>query len=246
MKIAMIGTGYVGLVSGACFSEFGFTVECVDLDVDKVGRLNAGEMPIYEPGLEQLVSSNVAQGRLTFTTELPTAVASADVVFIAVGTPGRRDDGAVDMGYVDKAAIEIAKVMQGFTVVVTKSTVPVGTARRLSAMIEEANPDADFAMAANPEFLREGSAIEDFMRPDRVIIGVENDRAREVMALSYRPLSLRNAPVIFTSFETAELIKYVDNPDPMPKYRFPWLKEHGFLQPCYVFQVLPTYSQQRQ
>ncbi len=212
MKIAMIGAGYVGLVSGACFSEFGFEVLCVDNDAAKVERLKAGEIPIYEPGLDHMVISNARQGRLHFTTDLKSAVAAADVVFIAVGTPGRRDrDGAVDMGYVDQAAVEIAEAMDGFTVVVTKSTVPVGTARRLSAMIEKANPDAEFAMAANPEFLREGSAIEDFMRPDRVIIGVEDDRAREKMALCYRPLSLRNAPVIFTSFETAELIKYATN-----------------------------------
>ena len=206
MKIAMIGTGYVGLVSGACFSEFGFFVECVDKDADKVKRLQAGEIPIFEPGLEPLVASNASQGRLTFTTDLNNAVANADVVFIAVGTPGRRDDGAVDMGYVDKAAVEIANSLSGFTVVVTKSTVPVGTARRLSEMINEANPKAEFAMAANPEFLREGSAIEDFMRPDRVIIGIENERARDVMQLSYRPLSLRNAPIIFTSFEIYEYV----------------------------------------
>ncbi len=211
MKIAMIGSGYVGLVSGACFSEFGFSVTCVDLDGNKVARLRAGDIPIYEPGLDQLVATNMAQGRLSFTTDLKTTVAEADVVFIAVGTPGRRDNGAVEMGYVDQAVKDIAQAIDGFTVVVTKSTVPVGTARRLAAMIKETNPAADFAMAANPEFLREGSAIEDFMRPDRVIIGVEDERARNGMGQLYRPLSLRDAPVIFTSFETAELIKYATN-----------------------------------
>jgi UDPglucose 6-dehydrogenase len=211
MNIAMIGSGYVGLVSGACFSEFGFPVTCVDLDGDKVAKLRAGEIPIYEPGLEQLVASNIDQDRLTFTTDLKSAVAGADVVFIAVGTPGRRSNGAVDMGYVDHAVKDIARAIEGFTVVVTKSTVPVGTASRLAAMIKETNPKADFAMASNPEFLREGSAIEDFMRPDRVVIGVEDERARACMSQLYRPLSLRDAPVIFTSFETAELIKYATN-----------------------------------
>ncbi|MGI9483167.1 MAG: UDP-glucose dehydrogenase family protein [Hyphomicrobiales bacterium] len=211
MKIAMIGSGYVGLVSGACFSEFGFSVTCVDLDEDKVARLQQNEIPIYEPGLQHLVEANSAQGRLQFTADLKSAVAEADVVFIAVGTPGRRGDGAVDMAYVDQAAKDIAGALDGFTVVVTKSTVPVGTARRLEGLICEANPDAEFATAANPEFLREGSAIEDFMRPDRVIIGVDEPRARKKMQALYRPLYLRNAPVIFTSFETAELIKYATN-----------------------------------
>lgn len=211
MNIAMIGAGYVGLVSGACFSEFGFQVTCVDNDAGKIARLNSGEIPIFEPGLERLVSTNSGQGRLVFSTDLKSAVAAADVVFIAVGTPGRRDNGATDMSFVENAAREIAVAIDGFTVVATKSTVPVGTASRLAGIIAENCSDANFAMVSNPEFLREGSAIEDFMRPDRVIIGVDDERAKERMGLVYRPLSLRDAPVLFTSFGTAELIKYATN-----------------------------------
>ena len=211
MRIAMIGTGYAGLVSGACFSEFGFDVTCVDLDETKIEKLNAGEIPIYEPGLDQLVETNAAAGRLTFTTEFTESVRSADVVFIAVGTPSRRGDGAADLGYVESAARSIAANIEGYTVIVTKSTVPVGTARHIAAIIRETNPDAEFDMASNPEFLREGAAIEDFMRPDRVIIGVESDRAQEALQLLYRPLSLREAPIVFTGLETAELTKYAGN-----------------------------------
>ena len=211
MRIAMIGTGYAGLVSGACFSEFGFDVTCVDLDETKIEKLNAGEIPIYEPGLDQLVETNAAAGRLTFTTEFTESVRSADVVFIAVGTPSRRGDGAADLGYVESAARSIAANIEGYTVIVTKSTVPVGTARHIAAIIRETNPDAEFDMASNPEFLREGAAIEDFMRPDRVIIGVESDRAQEALQMLYRPLSLREAPIVFTGLETAELTKYAGN-----------------------------------
>ncbi len=207
----MIGSGYVGLVSGACFSEFGHSVECVDHDGEKVARLKAGEVPIYEPGLDDLIASNASEGRLFFSSDLDGAVRASDIVFIAVGTPGRRGDGAVDMQYVDEAALEIAKALDGFKVIVTKSTVPVGTARRLEGLIREARPDADFAMVSNPEFLREGSAIEDFMRPDKIVVGVENDRAEELMRQAYRPLSLRDAPLIVTNFETAELVKYANN-----------------------------------
>lgn len=211
LKIAMVGTGYVGLVSGACFSEFGFTVNCIDKDADKIERLKAGEIPIYEPGLDTLVASNRDQNRLFFTTDLASAVASSDLIFIAVGTPGRRGRGSVDMSYVESAAREIAACLDSFKVIITKSTVPVGTARRVEGIIREANPEADFAVASNPEFLREGSAIEDFMRPDKIVVGVEDDRARDLLRAAYRPLSLRDAPLIFTEFETAELIKYANN-----------------------------------
>ncbi len=211
LKIAMVGTGYVGLVSGACFSEFGFTVTCIDKDAAKIEKLKLGEIPIYEPGLNALVTSNQEQNRLFFTTDLASAVSSCDLIFIAVGTPGQRGRGRVDMTYVDAAAREIAAAIDGFKVVVTKSTVPVGTARRLEGIIREERPDADFAVASNPEFLREGSAIEDFMRPDKVVVGVEDDRARDLLSAAYRPLSLRDAPLIITDFETAELIKYANN-----------------------------------
>jgi UDPglucose 6-dehydrogenase len=211
MRLAMIGTGYVGLVSGACFAEFGPQVTCVDLDADKVARLQRGEIPIYEPGLEALVMRGVRAGRLTFSTDLAAAVSSADVVFIAVGTPSRRGDGHADLRYVEAAAAEIGRAITGYTVVVTKSTVPVGTGRRVAELIREANPRADFDVASNPEFLREGSAIEDFMHPDRVVIGTESDRARDVMAALYRPLSLRDVPSLFTSLESAELTKYAAN-----------------------------------
>ncbi|MEQ1690770.1 MAG: UDP-glucose/GDP-mannose dehydrogenase family protein [Gemmatimonas sp.] len=211
MKIAMIGTGYVGLVSGACFAEFGPTVVCVDLDATKVERLRRGDIPIFEPGLDELVAKGVRSGRLSFTTNLADAVADADAVFIAVGTPSRRGDGHADLRFVDAAAAAVASAMTGYTVVVTKSTVPVGTGRRVAEIIRTANPDADFDVASNPEFLREGSAIGDFMRPDRVVIGAETDRAREVMQALYRPLYLMETPVVMTTLETAELTKYAAN-----------------------------------
>lgn len=211
MKIAMIGTGYVGLVSGACFAEFGPQVTCVDVDAAKIARLLHGEMPIYEPGLDALVAKGIASGRLAFTTDLAQAVANADAVFIAVGTPSRRGDGHADLRYVEAAAVDIAKALTGYTVVVTKSTVPVGTGRRVAEILREQNPQADFDVASNPEFLREGSAIGDFMRPDRVVIGAETDRAREVMQALYRPLYLMETPVVMTTLETAELTKYAAN-----------------------------------
>ena len=211
MRVAMIGTGYVGLVSGACFSEFGVDVVCVDKDEAKIGRLLAGEMPIYEPGLENLVAGNVAAGRLSFTTDLPAAVSGADAVFIAVGTPSRRGDGHADLSYVYAAAREIAEAIDGFTLIVTKSTVPVGTGREVARIVRETRPDADFTVASNPEFLREGSAIGDFMRPDRVVIGAADDRARELMRELYRPLFLIETPILFTGLETSELIKYAAN-----------------------------------
>lgn len=207
----MIGSGYVGLVSGACFSEFGHSVDCVDHDPERIKLLRAGEVPIYEPGLDTLISTNTKEGRLFFSSDLDGAVHAADIVFIAVGTPGRGGDGAVDMKFVDEAARQIAAAIDGFKVVVTKSTVPVGTARRLEGIIRQARPDADFAMVSNPEFLREGSAIEDFMRPDKIVVGVEDERAKELMREAYRPLSLRDTPLIVTGFETAELIKYANN-----------------------------------
>jgi UDPglucose 6-dehydrogenase len=215
MRIAMIGTGYVGLVSGACFSEFGVTVTCVDMDAGKIARLQRGEMPIYEPGLDQLVASNAAAGRLTFTTDLKAAVAGADAVFIAVGTPSRRGDGHADLSYVFAAAAEIAEAMAGNpgerTVVITKSTVPVGTGRRVERILRNVLPPARFDVASNPEFLREGSAIEDFMRPDRVVIGTDSEHARTVLRALYRPLYLSETPMVFTRLETAELIKYAAN-----------------------------------
>jgi UDPglucose 6-dehydrogenase len=211
MHITMIGTGYVGLVSGACFAEFGPTVTCVDLDERKIARLNAGEIPIYEPGLDDLVARGVAAGRLSFTTDLAAAVAQADAVFIAVGTPSRRGDGHADLRYVEAAAADIARALTGYTVVVNKSTVPVGTGRRVAQIIREVRPDADFDVASNPEFLREGSAIGDFMRPDRVVIGAESERAQAVMRELYRPLYLSETPIVMTSLETAELTKYAAN-----------------------------------
>ena len=211
MRVAMIGTGYVGLVSGACFSEFGVDVVCVDKIADKIERLKRGEMPIYEPGLEALVSSNVEAGRLSFTTDLKEGVKGADAVFIAVGTPSRRGDGHADLSYVWEAAREIAGAMDGYTVIVDKSTVPVGTGDKVEAIIREVRPDAEFDVVSNPEFLREGSAIEDFMRPDRVCIGVESERARDVMRQLYRPLFLIETPIQFTQRQTAELIKYAAN-----------------------------------
>ncbi len=211
MRIAMIGTGYVGLVSGACFSEFGVDVTCVDKDTDKIDRLRRGEIPIYEPGLEDYVARNVEAGRLHFSTDLPSAVVQADAVFIAVGTPTRRGDGYADLSYVYAAAEEIAQAVDGFTVVVTKSTVPVGTGREVARIIAEARPGADVDVVSNPEFLREGSAIEDFVRPDRIVIGVESERAMGVMRGLYRPLYLNETPIVATSLETAEIIKYAAN-----------------------------------
>ena len=211
MRVAMIGSGYVGLVSGACFSEFGIEVICVDKDADKIARLQGGEVPIYEPGLDELLARSAADERLTFSTDLVAAVAGADAVFIAVGTPSRRGDGHADLAYVHQAAREIAAALNGYTVIVTKSTVPVGTSREVARIVREARPDADFDVASNPEFLREGSAIGDFMRPDRVVIGTDSERAREVMRQVYRPLYLIETPIIFTEPETAELIKYAAN-----------------------------------
>jgi UDPglucose 6-dehydrogenase len=211
MRIAMVGTGYVGLVSGACFSEFGVNVACVDKDAQRIRRVQQGEMPIYEPGLEDLVARNLRAGRLSFTTDLAGAVKGADAVFIAVGTPTRRGDGHADLTYVYAAAKEIAVVLNGYAVIVMKSTVPVGTGREVARIIREVNPHADVDVISNPEFLREGSAINDFMRPDRVIIGAENERAREVMRRLYRPLYLIERPIVFTTLETAELTKYAAN-----------------------------------
>src|SRR3954453_3938902 len=215
MRIAMIGTGYVGLVSGACFSEFGVSVTCVDKDEGKIERLRRGEVPIHEPGLHHLVASNVAAGRLTFTTDLKPAVAGADAVFIAVGTPSRRGDGHADLSYVFAAAAEIAESLAADpatrTVIVTKSTVPVGTGRRVERILRNRLPQGSFEVASNPEFLREGSAIQDFMRPDRVVIGTESDQARTVLGTLYRPLYLLETPVVFTTLESAELIKYAAN-----------------------------------
>ncbi len=211
MRIAMIGTGYVGLVSGACFSEFGIDVACVDTDEAKIASLEAGRIPIYEPGLAELVERNRKAGRLAFTTNLTAAVAGAEAVFIAVGTPSRRGDGHADLSYVFAAAEEVARALTGYAVVVTKSTVPVGTGRKVAARIRAVRPDADFDVASNPEFLREGSAIEDFMRPDRVVIGTASERAREVLRRIYRPLYLIERPILFTKLETSELIKYAAN-----------------------------------
>lgn len=211
MKIAMIGTGYVGLVSGVCFSDFGHDVVCVDKNPEKIEMLKRGEVPIYEPGLEQLMATNVAAERLSFSTDLARAVDGADAVFIAVGTPTRRGDGHADLTYVMAAAEEIANAITGYTVVVTKSTVPVGTNRQVKQTITKTNPSADFDVASNPEFLREGAAIDDFMRPDRVVVGVQHDRAAEVMQDIYRPLYLRDFPVMVTDLESAEMIKYAAN-----------------------------------
>ncbi|WP_425084457.1 UDP-glucose dehydrogenase family protein [Ruegeria profundi] len=211
MRIAMIGTGYVGLVSGVCFSDFGHDVICVDKSEQKIQMLQAGEVPIYEPGLDTLMAKNVAAGRLSFTTNLQDAVDGADAVFIAVGTPTRRGDGHADLTYVMAAAEEIANALTDYAVIVTKSTVPVGTNRKVQQVVTAANPNAQFDVASNPEFLREGAAIDDFMRPDRVVVGVENDRAAEVMAEIYRPLYLRDFPILTTDLESAEMIKYAAN-----------------------------------
>jgi UDPglucose 6-dehydrogenase len=217
MRVAMIGTGYVGLVSGACFADFGHVVTCIDKDTSKIARLEAGEIPIFEPGLDILVETNVRGGRLFFTLDGAEAIAHADAVFIGVGTPSRRGDGHADLSYVYAAAAEIADLIRGFTVIVTKSTVPVGTGDEIERIIRERRPDADFAVVSNPEFLREGAAIEDFKRPDRVVIGVNDiegptgSRARAVMAEIYRPLNLNESPLLFTERRTSELIKYAAN-----------------------------------
>ncbi|MEN8723068.1 MAG: UDP-glucose/GDP-mannose dehydrogenase family protein [Alphaproteobacteria bacterium] len=216
MRVAMIGTGYVGLVSGACFSDFGHTVICVDKDASKIERLNNGEIPIFEPGLDRLVADNVSAGRLSFTTDLATALKDTDCVFIAVGTPTRRGDGHADLSYVYGAAEEIANTIEDFTVIVDKSTVPVGTASEVEAIMAKTlaardRADIEFAVASNPEFLREGSAIEDFSRPDRVVVGTESQRAEAVMRELYRPLYLAETPMLFTNRETAEVIKYAAN-----------------------------------
>ncbi len=211
MKIAMIGTGYVGLVSGVCFSDFGHQVVCVDKMPEKIAMLERGEIPIYEPGLDTVLQRNVAAGRLSFTTDLAAAVDGADAVFIAVGTPTRRGDGHADLTYVMAAAEDIACALTGYAVVVTKSTVPVGTNRKVAAAIRAANPEAEFDVASNPEFLREGAAIDDFMKPDRVVVGVESERAKAVIGEVYRPLYLRDFPVVYTDLESAEMIKYAAN-----------------------------------
>ena len=207
----MIGTGYVGLVSGVCFSDFGHDVVCVDKQPEKITMLERGEVPIYEPGLDALMAKNVEAGRLSFTTDLAAAVDGADAVFIAVGTPTRRGDGHADLTYVMSAAEEVARALTGYAVIVTKSTVPVGTNRKVKQAVTKANPEAEFDVASNPEFLREGAAIEDFMKPDRVVVGVQSDRAQEVMADVYRPLFLREFPIVYTDLESAEMIKYAAN-----------------------------------
>ncbi|MBS4046249.1 MAG: UDP-glucose/GDP-mannose dehydrogenase family protein [Alphaproteobacteria bacterium] len=211
MRVAMIGTGYVGLVSGTCFSEFGHSVTCVDKNPDRINSLLRGEIPIFEPGLDDLVARNVKAGRLSFTMDIKAAVANADAVFIGVGTPSRRGDGEADLSYVYAAAKEIAEALTHYTLIVTKSTVPVGTGREVERIIRETRPDAEFEVASNPEFLREGAAIEDFMRPDRVVCGAGSDRARELLRALYRPLYINETPILFTTLETAELIKYAGN-----------------------------------
>ena len=211
MRVTMIGAGYVGLVSGACFADFGHTVTCVDKDPGKIDRLKDGVMPIFEPGLAELVGSNVKEGRLSFTLDAPDAIRNADAIFIAVGTPSRRGDGHADLSYVYAAAKEIAEHMEGFTVVVTKSTVPVGAGDEVEEIIRKTNPNAKFAVVSNPEFLREGAAINDFKRPDRIVVGTDSEEAREVMRELYRPLFLNETPLVYTSRRTSELIKYAAN-----------------------------------
>ena len=211
MRVTVIGTGYVGLVSGACFADFGHDVVCIDKDRAKIDMLEKGEIPIYEPGLEALVEENVRAGRLSFSLDLVESTRKADAVFIAVGTPSRRGDGFADLSYVYKAAEEIAEVIEGYTVVVTKSTVPVGTGAEVERIIREKRPDAEFSVVSNPEFLREGAAIEDFKRPDRVVVGAEDERAQKVMRELYRPLYLNETPIVFTNRPTSELIKYAAN-----------------------------------
>ena len=211
MRVAMIGTGYVGLVSGACFADFGHHVICVDKDAAKIAAIQRGEMPIYEPGLDDLVAANARAGRLKFTTDLKDAVAGAEAVFIAVGTPSRRGDGHADLSYVHDAAREVAAALDRFTVVITKSTVPVGTGDEVERIIRQTRPDADFAVVSNPEFLREGAAIQDFKHPDRIVVGANDERAEKVMAELYRPLHLNSPPILYTDRRTAELIKYAAN-----------------------------------
>jgi UDPglucose 6-dehydrogenase len=211
MRIAMIGTGYVGLVSGACFSDFGHEVTCIDKDAGKIAQLRGGTIPIFEPGLEMLVARNVEAGRLSFTTEFDSAIRTADAVFLAVGTPSRRGDGFADLTFIYEAAREVAGKIAGFTVIATKSTVPVGTNDEIEVIIRKARPDADFAVVSNPEFLREGAAIEDFKHPDRVVVGVDDERARSVMREIYRPLFINETPILFTGRRAAELIKYAAN-----------------------------------
>lgn len=211
MRVAMIGTGYVGLVSGVCFADFGHQVICVDKDPKKITTLETGGVPIFEPGLQDLVAKNVREGRLSFTTDIKEAVRQADAVFIAVGTPSRRGDGFADLSYVYAAAEEIAEVIEGYTIIVNKSTVPVGTGDEVEAIIRKTNPDAEFEIVSNPEFLREGAAIEDFKRPDRVVVGTDSERARELIRQLYRPLYINETPIVFTSRRTSELIKYAGN-----------------------------------
>ena len=211
MRIAMVGTGYVGLVSGTCFAEFGIDVTCVDTDKDKIKRLKKGEVPIYEPELDSLLEKQIKSKRIAFTTDLKDAVKDAEAVFIAVGTPPRRSDGHADLSYVYEAARQVAECMEGYTVIVTKSTVPVGTAREIEKIIREVRPEAEFDVASNPEFLREGAAVNDFMRPDRIVIGTSSDRAQKVLQEVYRPLYLNETPIVFTRRETAEIIKYAAN-----------------------------------
>jgi len=211
MRVAIIGTGYVGLVSGTCIADFGHTVVCVDKDANKIEALKRGEIPIYEPGLQDLVRTNAGQGRLSFTTALQEAVRVADAVFIAVGTPSRRGDGHADLSYVYDAAREIANALDGYTVIITKSTVPVGTGDEVERIIQDARPDAKFAVVSNPEFLREGAAIHDFKHPDRIVVGTEDEQAKKLVAEIYRPLNLNHVPILYTTRRTAELIKYAAN-----------------------------------
>ena len=211
MNVTILGTGYVGLVSGTCFSEFGFEVCCVDKDIDKISNLNLGIMPIYEPGLENIVNKNRDAGRLKFSNDINNYIKNADIIFIAVGTPARRGDGHADLKYIYEAAEQIAKNISNYTVIVTKSTVPIGTGDEVKKLIKKINPSADFDMVSNPEFLREGNAIDDFMRPDRVVVGVESERAKEVMSTIYKPLFLIETPIVYTDLKTAELIKYSAN-----------------------------------
>lgn len=211
MNVTMLGSGYVGLVSGACFAEFGVNVTCVDVDDKKIQALSAGEIPIYEPGLDELIGKNVKEGRLKFSGFYNEVIADSDLIFIAVGTPSRHGDGHADLSYVFQAVKDIAPYLKNYTVIVNKSTVPVGTARNVLSAISEANPNADFDLASNPEFLREGAAISDFMRPDRVVIGVESPRAEKMLRELYRPLNLIESPLLVTGLETAELVKYASN-----------------------------------
>ena len=211
MNVTILGTGYVGLVSGTCFSEFGFEVCCVDKDINKISNLNLGIMPIYEPGLKNIVNKNRDAGRLKFSNDINNYIKNADIIFIAVGTPARRGDGHADLKYIYEAAEQIAKNLHEYTVIVTKSTVPIGTGDEVKKLIKKINPSADFDMVSNPEFLREGNAIDDFMRPDRVVVGVESERAKEVMSTIYKPLFLIETPIVYTDLKTAELIKYSAN-----------------------------------